>query len=137
MPSNISRRPLLKASVVAATGWLVPYWFSNPKTLAEETQAKNDRPLVGSIGLGGRGTGIARNASRYGDIIAVCDVDENHVQRANQQLAGGKASVFSDYRKLLERDDIEIVTIGTPDHWHTKIAVEAMLAGKDVYCENR
>ncbi len=133
--ANFARRPLLKASVLAATGAFTPYWFSQQKTLADETESKNDRPLIGSIGLGGRGTGIAKNSTKFGDMVAVCDVDERHAQRGNERLAGGKAEVFSDYRKLLERDDIDIVTIGTPDHWHTKIAVEAMLAGKDVYCE--
>ena len=132
-----SRRPFLKVSALAAVGAVTPtpYWFSQQRTLADETKSKNDRPMIGSIGLGGRGTGIARNAGRFGDIVAVCDVDERHVDRGNQQLAGGKAEVFRDYRKLLDRSDIEIVTIGTPDHWHTKIAVEALLAGKDVYCE--
>ncbi len=48
---------------------------------------------------------------------------------------GGKADIYGDYRKLLDRKDIEIVTIVTPDHWHTKIAIDAMKAGKDVYCE--
>lgn len=135
MFSKTARRTFLKTSALASAGALTPYWFSQQKTLADETQSKNDRPIVGSIGLGGRGTGIANNARKFGDIVAVCDVDQRHARRANERLAAGKAEVFGDYRKLLERDDIEIVTIGTPDHWHSKIAVEALLAGKDVYCE--
>ena len=58
-----------------------------------------------------------------------------HRRRSN---AGGEPNGkthFTDYRKLLERNDIDVVTIGTPDHWHTKIAIDAMQAGKDVYCE--
>lgn len=132
---SLNRRPFLKTSAVAVSGALMPYWFAQKKTLADETKAKNDRPLIGSIGLGGRGSSIASSASQFGDIVAVCDVDERHLNRANERFAKGKAATFGDYRKLLERDDIDIVTIGTPDHWHTKIAVEAMLAGKDVYCE--
>ena len=126
------RRQFLKAT---AASTLVPYWFSQTKTLADETKSKNDRPNVGSIGLGGRGSGICNNASKFGDVVAVCDVDEKHAARANERFAKGKADIYEDYRKLLERDDINIVTIGTPDHWHTKIALEALASGKDVYCE--
>ena len=96
--------------------------------------SKNDRSSFGSIGVGGRGTQLLNGASEFGDIVAVCDVDRTHVERANQQT-GGKAKIYEDYRKLLERKDIDAVTIGTPDHWHIPIAIAACKAGKDVYCE--
>ena len=67
-------------------------------------------------------------------MVAVCDVQRQHAERARQEF-GGKADIYEDYRKLLERKDIEAVTIGTPDHWHTKIAIEALQAGKHVFCE--
>ena len=134
--SDKPRRDFLKRSAVAAVaGATTPYWFSQQKTLADETQSKNDRPVVGSIGLGGRGSGIANNARQYGDIVAVCDVDRNRAERARERYSDGSADIYADYRKLLARKDIDIVTIGTPDHWHTKIALEALAAGKDVYCE--
>ena len=66
--------------------------------------------------------------------MAVCDVDRKHAE-SGKEKAGGKADVYEDYRKLLDRKDIDVVTIVTPDHWHTKIAIDAMRAGKDVYCE--
>ena len=59
----------------------------------------------------------------------------SHADKANKKLSDGKAKVSKDYREILERDDIKIVHIATPDHWHTKPLIEAMLAGKDVYCE--
>ena len=66
--------------------------------------------------------------------MAVCDVDSKHAEGAKARV-GGKADVYGDYRKLLDRKDVEVVTITTPDHWHTKIAIDAMKKGKDVYCE--
>lgn len=135
---SLSRRTFLQSSSAAlASATVAPYFFSTPKTLADETKAKNDRPLVGCIGLGGMGNGDARSIKRYGDIVAVCDVDRNHAEAAaaHKEVGEGKAAVFEDYRKLLERKDIELVTISTPDHWHTAIALAALRAGKDVHCQ--
>jgi predicted dehydrogenase len=112
----------------------VPYWFTASSAAAEETTSKNDRPRVGCIGVGGRGTGIANDAARFGDIVAVCDADTKHAERAKDRF-GGKADVYQDYRKLLDRNDIDVITNGTPDHWHTLINVTACRAGKDVYTE--
>ena len=97
----------------------------------------NDRPRVGCIGNGGMGKGDARAIKKYGDILAFCDVDRKHAEAArdDEKIGKGKADIYEDYRKLLDRNDIDAVTIGTPDHWHTKIAIDALRAGKDVYCE--
>ncbi len=67
-------------------------------------------------------------------MVAVCDVDLANADRASE-LLGGKPEVYQDYRKLLDRKDVEIVTNGTPDHWHTAVNVAACRAGKDVYTE--
>lgn len=95
---------------------------------------KQDRIHFAAIGVGGRGTAIASHAKAFGDVVAVCDVDRQHAQRAREQL-GGKAQICHDFRAVLERDDVHAVTIGTPDHWHVPIAIAACRAGKDVYCE--
>ena len=113
-----------------ATGAATPYFFSPAASWAMNNTSANDRPTVGAIGVGGRGRQIAKNAAQFGDIVARCDVDTERLGRAPDNKTH-----FTDYRKLLQRDDIDVVTIGTPDHWHTKIAIEAMLSGKDVYCE--
>src|SRR5262249_5303736 len=92
---------------------------------------------VGLGGAGGRGPGAARGAARYGDFLAICDVDKRHAERVknDERVGKEKADVCEDYRKLLDRNDIDAVIIGTPDHWHTRICIDAMKAGKDIYCE--
>jgi len=135
--SNRTRRDFLRASALTTGGLLLPHGFTTPRTMADDTQSPNERPRVGCIGLGGMGQGDARAISRYGDILAVCDVDQKRVQaaRENPKIGKGKAETYEDYRKLLDRNDIDLVTISTPDHWHTRIAIAALRAGKDVYCQ--
>lgn len=133
--SSQSRREFLKTSAAVAAGSAItPYWFAQ-SSAAERYQDPTDRPILGAIGVGGRGTGIANAAKQFGDMVAVCDVDTRHAERGKAQLSDGKAEIYKDYQALLDRDDIDAVTIGTPDHWHTKIAIAALQAGKDVYCE--
>lgn len=130
-----NRREFLRVS--AASSLLMPLTASASRTMADETRAKNDRPRLALIGCGGQGSGDARGASRYGDFLAVCDVDRRHADRAkgDGRIGREKADVYEDYRKVLDRNDIDAVIIGTPDHWHTKILIDAMKAGKDAYCE--
>lgn len=130
MPST-SRRNFLSICGAAAGAMMI----STDRTMADDTKSPNARPRVGCIGTGGMGRGDANAAKRYGDIVSVCDVDRGHAESANKDIAGGKAEVYEDYRKLLDRKDIDIVTVSTPDHWHTKITVDAMRSGKDVYCQ--
>ncbi len=133
--SKTSRRDFLR--VTAASPVMLPLIAPSGRATAEEFQSKNERPRLALIGAGGQGSGDARWASNYGDFLAVCDVDKNHVERAKNdpQIGKGKADGYEDYRKVLERKDIDAVVIGTPDHWHSKILIDAMKAGKDAYCE--
>jgi len=130
-----NRREFLR--VTAASPLLLPLIVPSGRTMADETRAKNDRPRLALIGAGGQGSGDAQGASHFGDFLAVCDVDKSHVERAKNhtRIGKGKADAYEDYRKVLDRKDIDAVIIGTPDHWHTKICIDAMKAGKDVYCE--
>ena len=132
--SQNRRQFLHKSAAAAAAGLTAPYWFSAERILAADNQSKNDRPLVGCIGTGDRWKGLFKGVLPHGDIVAVADVDRTHAE-TGKELSGGKADIYEDYRKLLDRKDIDVVTIVTPDHWHTKIAIDAMKAGKDVYCE--
>lgn len=107
-----------------------------------------ERPRVAAIGTGSRwcqkATGIqgphgaAPDVRKFGDYIAVSDVDSQRVERAAalvKEWTGVEPAQATDYRAILDDPKVDIVHISTPDHWHAKIAVEAMLAGKDVYCE--
>lgn len=132
---SASRREFLQSTSLAAGSALLPWMLPSSRTMADDAKSPNARPKVGCIGVGGMGRGDASAARRYGDIVAVCDVDRQHADRANKDIAAGKAQVFEDYRKLLDRKDIDVVTVSTPDHWHTKITIDAMRAGKDVYCQ--
>jgi myo-inositol 2-dehydrogenase / D-chiro-inositol 1-dehydrogenase len=136
MSRSISNRRdfLRSAAALTAAGAVVPYWFSGASALADETKSKNDRPHVGLIGVGGQGSYIAGLAARHGDVVAICDVDLKHAEAAKAAF-GGKAVVYQDYRKLLDHKGIDVVTNGTPDHWHTAINIAACKADKDIYAE--
>ncbi len=131
-----TRRDFLKqAGTAAAATGAVAYFPWNEKAFAN--QDKNDRPTIGCIGVGSMGTGDAHGHANFGDIVAVCDVDSRHADRAknDDKIGKGKADVYKDYREVLDRKDIDVVSVVTPDHWHVKIAIEALEAGKHVFCQ--
>ena len=136
MSRSIStRREFLRsAAALTAAGTAMPYWLTGEKARGDETKLKNDRPRVGAIGVGGRGLDITRSAARFGNIVAVCDVDLRQAEKAKAAL-GGKPEICQDYRQLLDRKDIDLIINGTPDHWHTAINVAACRSGRDVYTE--
>ena len=125
-----NRRSFLKYSASGAILSTLSFPY-----IGKAQQSANERLRFGAIGVGGRGAGIANSARRLSDIVAVCDLDTQRIDRVNKSLAQGKAKGYEDYRKILDRKDIDFVTIGTTDHWHSRIAIHAMQAGKDVYCE--
>jgi predicted dehydrogenase len=101
-------------------------------------ESPNERPVFGTIGLRNQGWTITQKSFRFADFAALADVDANvlgtNVERTEEKQ-GKKPDAYEDYRKILDRKDIDAVMVATPDHWHTKIVVEAMYAGKDIYCE--
>lgn len=142
--AGANRRRFLKASTLAGLAGAVGGFDASVTDAASTTleQAAEEsgaqRKRIGSIGTGSRWQAVGRNAMEFGDIVAVCDVDSRHIDNANKIVKakqGTEPKSYKRYEELLDRDDIDVVTIVTPDHWHTKIAIEAMRAGKDVYCE--
>ncbi len=133
-----TRRDFLKKSSAVAAAATVPYVLTSESVKANSLQSK---PTVACIGVGGsngrysRGGHVAREALRFGDPIAVCDVDAVHTREFNEKSGGGKLNQYADYREMFDKEKPDVVTIGTPDHWHVAIAIRALRAGCDVYCE--
>jgi len=140
---GLPRRGILKSSMIWAGALAL-----GRSGRASGFEAANDRPRVAAVGTGSRwcqqATGLkgpygtAPFFQKMTDNVAVCDADESRRKRAAELIKdwGGKSpQVVLDYRAIIDRDEIDIVHITTPDHWHAKIAIEAMKAGKDVYCE--
>jgi predicted dehydrogenase len=137
---QINRRRFLKSvtAITAATG--VPAWFvemDQAHAAPAKTLSPNDRPGVALVGCGGQGTGDCGAAQNFGDVIAVCDVDNSHAEAAVKRFTknGKTPEKYSDFRKLMERDDVHAIITGTPDHWHTLVNLLAVKTGKDVYTE--
>lgn len=132
MPHHIvDRRAFLRTVLPAAS---VPYWFTARASQCAAATSKNDRLHIGLIGCGGRGRSVARAAAKRADIVALCDVDRSQAEAA-RALFGPKLHLYTDYRRLLDRPDIDAVINATPDHWHTAINIAACRSGKDLYAE--
>jgi predicted dehydrogenase len=138
---QISRRSFFRRCSVAAAATGLPFWFLERELAAAEKSvpklSPNDRPGIALVGCGGMGNGDATNASNHGEILAVCDVDEKHRAKAAEKFTVEEKvpAQYADFRRVLERKDIQIVLNATPDHWHTLVNIGAAKAGKDVYGE--
>jgi predicted dehydrogenase len=134
MRSN--RREFLKRSAAAGALASLPLSWGASRARADV----NSELTIASIGVGGsraayaQGTWDSKAAAKHGRMIAVCDVDQVHMDEFNK-IFDNRLKKYADYRELLEREKPDIVVIGTPDHWHVPISVAALRAGCDVYCE--
>ena len=130
----LTRRQFVKTSALALGSVSLA---SVPTVIPAAAFGANDCIRVGVIGCGGQGTGhvhslVKRSTDDNIKVVAVSDVYQRRVTRAKEICKG---EGYLDYRKLLERKDIDAVLIATPDHWHGKISIDAMESGKHVYCE--
>ena len=128
MKRSLSRRSFLRAGVAAGCAG-----FAAPWVMPSRAWGANERVVIGSIGVGNMGSGLARSFSGRADIAAICDV---YLPRAGKVAESvGAKDVYGDYREMLERDDINAVIVATPHHWHALNCIHAAQAGKDIYCE--
>jgi predicted dehydrogenase len=141
MSSSIPRRDFIQgAAGVGATLGLAARSLAAKETKAMPGRVlgANDRINVGVIGVGGRGAYLAGQFAKLGarnnscQIVAVCDVWQKRVTKAKETH---KCDGYLDYREVIARSDVDAVAIATPDHWHAKMALDAMDRGKDVYLE--
>jgi predicted dehydrogenase len=134
MSSSISRRNMLKSAGALAAGAALPKWFLEEQLDADEVKpptSANEKPNIALIGCGGQGRGNIKDAARFGNVVALCDVDDRHSAGAAMDHPGAKT--YHDFRKVMERDDIHVIVNATPDHWHTIVNLHALRAGKDIY----
>jgi len=135
-PLRYKRRDFLTTAAAAVAA---PYLIPQNVLAAPNRKGANERILVGHIGFGGRARGLykeldALRSRGEAESVAVCDVDQKRLDDAHK-TAGEKAAAYRDYRRILDRKDIDAVVIGTPDHWHGVQFVHSALAGKHIYCE--
>ena len=123
-----TRRKFLKNTATIIAGFsIVPR-----HVLGKGFIAPSDQLTKGIIGLGGMGRGHIGYAGTR--VVAICDVDKNHLQSA-EKLIGGGVKTFHNHQELIALPEVDIVHIATPPHWHGIMAVAAAKAGKDIWCE--
>lgn len=128
-----TRRSFLKTSLAASAV------FAVPTIIPSRAFGANERVVTAHVGTGGQGKANlnAFLGTKQVSPAFVCDVDSERSGQAAEIVAkaGQKAEVVGDYRRILDRKDVDAVVISTPDHWHAPITIAACKAGKDVYCE--
>lgn len=133
-PVRVSRREFVHRTVAAAGILGFPTIIPSR---ALGANAPSNRIAMGHVGLGGMGTGDMKGFMGKPDaqIVALCDVDSNHLERARQAAGLDIKDCTKDFRELVARDDLDAVCVATPDHWHVLASLGAVRHGKDVYCE--
>src|SRR5262245_13978730 len=123
MSRNKSRRTFLKTTAAVGAG----YWVAGG-IAPKESRAANEKLNVVNIGVGGKGGSDSGNAAKFGNVVAICDVDRNTLNNRGGSDGFKEAEKYTDYRELLAKHgkNVEIATISTPDHMHAPVTLEAM-----------
>lgn len=138
MPIQMNRRQFVTGAAALA-GTFASRAHGDEKTKPKPA-SPNDRPRIAHIGCGSIGWHNAQIVLDHdrSDYVAICDIDRNRTDEWVAKIIGRgkpKPDTYQDFRKVLERDDIDAVWISTPDHWHALITIYACMAGKDVFVE--
>ncbi len=130
MSNETNRRQFIQASAVAGIG----YWAAGG---VEAAEPKSEKLRIACVGVGGKGSSDASDATQVGEVVAICDIDEITLDNKAKGKAFAKAKKYFDFRKMLEENarNIDAVTVSTPDHTHAVAAIMAMKMGKHVYCQ--
>ncbi len=138
LPTALDRRSFLKSASMAAAATQIPLHSLAQVAAAQSprTIGPNDQINIALIGAGGRGQFDTRTALQVPGVklVAVADCYDGRLARS-KEVWGNDIFTTRDYNEILARKDVDAVIIGTPDHWHRRAAIDAMAAGKDVYCE--
>jgi len=136
------RRFLQQSSAILGGATILSAFDNQAFAILKKRFPAADQVNIGAIGINGMGWANVTSALKVPgvNIVALCDVDKNVLDKRTAELAklkpgASKVKTYTDYRKMLEQKDIDAVIIGTPDHWHALIMIEACEAGKDVYVE--
>jgi len=130
MPHQPTRRQFLQTTAAAGVG----FWVAGG-VQAAESRSPNQRIAMASIGIGGKGDSDSNDAGRSGDMVAICDVDENTLNGIGRRFPNAKK--YTDFRKMLDEmgKSIDAVTVSTPDHMHAPAALMAMRMGKHAFVQ--
>src|SRR5579884_685503 len=130
MFGQTTRRQFVQATAAAGLG----FWVAGG-VRGDEKEKKGERLRIACIGVGGKGDSDCDQAGNHGEIVAICDIDDNTLDRKSKKFP--KAKRYNDFRKMLEElgKEIDAVTVSTPDHTHAPAAAMAIRMGKHVYCQ--
>ncbi len=135
---KLSRRDALKSISLLGTGMLVAPVIQARSMKSSGKKSPQDKPGILAIGVNSRGMAVAMHACNFGTMVACCDADTatfGPFQARLKRYQSEAPVYYTDYKAALQRDDVDVVTIGTQDHWHALMTIDAIKAGKDVYLE--
>ena len=139
---NSRRKFLQNSATMLGGGLLLSSIDNNAFAIFKNRIAPSDQLNIGAIGVNGMGFADLTSALKVPgvNVVAMCDIDKNVLDKRMKDLAKlnidtSKVKTYGDYRQLLDNKDVDAVIVGTPDHWHALIMIDACAAGKDVYCE--